>query len=139
MLLVRRSMELVKRRQKLGGEFTGGNGEIQKGRNAMDADTSNWPPDERPDQIQPEFRLSSAKRGKPRNYLSHWHNSTCHAPEWQAHSLYYGPTRSTNGLAFGSIELHRPEGVAPRQSTENLLYDLCNCGTLYWHQRYGVR
>jgi len=64
MLLVRRSMELVKRRQKLGGEFTGGNAEIQKGRNAMDADTSNWPPDERPDQIQPEIQAFVRKTRK---------------------------------------------------------------------------
>jgi len=39
---------LVKKRwPKLVGEFTGGNAEIQKGLNAIYADTSTGPPDER--------------------------------------------------------------------------------------------
>jgi hypothetical protein len=64
MLLVQRSMELVKRWQKLVGEFTGGTAEIQGGLNAMNADTSNWPPDERPDQIKLEIQAFVLKARK---------------------------------------------------------------------------
>ena len=46
---------LVRRWQKLVEEFTGGNAEIREGLNAMYADTSHWPPDERQHQIKPEM------------------------------------------------------------------------------------
>jgi MerR family transcriptional regulator, thiopeptide resistance regulator len=47
---------LVKRWRKLVGEFTGGNAEIQKGLNAMYADTSNWPAEQRQHRIKPEIQ-----------------------------------------------------------------------------------
>jgi hypothetical protein len=58
---------LVKRWQKLVGEFTGANAEIQKGLNAMCADTSNWPPDERQQQIKPEIQafIGKARKASP--------------------------------------------------------------------------
>jgi hypothetical protein len=53
-----------KAQAKTGWGFTGGNAEIQKGLNAMDADTSNWPPDERPDQIKLEIQAFVLKARK---------------------------------------------------------------------------
>ena len=52
---------LVRRWQKLVGEFTGGNAEIQKGLNAMYAYTSNGRPDERQHQIKPEIQAFIVK------------------------------------------------------------------------------
>lgn len=58
---------LVKRWQKLVEEFTGGNAEIQEGLNAMYADTSHWPPDERQHQIKPEIQafIRKARKAPP--------------------------------------------------------------------------
>ena len=50
------AQRLVKRWRKLVGEFTGGNAEIQKGLNAMYADTPNWPVEQRQHQIKPEIQ-----------------------------------------------------------------------------------
>lgn len=78
---------LVKRWQELVEEFTGGNAEIQEGLNAMYADTSHWPPDERQHQIKPEIQAFIRKSEEsPANHLSHWCNSTCYALLSRAHS-----------------------------------------------------
>jgi len=47
---------LVRRWRKLVGEFTGGNAEIQKGLNAMYADSPRWPAEQRQHQIRPEIQ-----------------------------------------------------------------------------------
>ena len=48
---------LAARWRKLVGQFTGGNPEIQKGLNAMYADTPNWPPEKRQQQqVKPEIQ-----------------------------------------------------------------------------------
>ena len=47
---------LVVRWRKLVGEFTGGNAEIQKGLNAMYADSSNWPAEQLQHQVKPEIQ-----------------------------------------------------------------------------------
>ena len=55
---------LVQRWRKLVGEFTGGNAEIQKGLNAMYADTPNWPAEQRQRQIKPEIQAFILKAMK---------------------------------------------------------------------------
>jgi DNA-binding transcriptional MerR regulator len=47
---------LLKRWRKLVEEFTGGNAEIQKGLNAMHADSHNWPAEQRQHQVKPEIQ-----------------------------------------------------------------------------------
>jgi MerR family transcriptional regulator, thiopeptide resistance regulator len=52
-----RAQAVAARWRKLVGEFTGGNAEIQKGLNAMYADTPNWPADKREQhQVKPEIQ-----------------------------------------------------------------------------------
>ena len=85
--LVAVAQGLAKRWQELVEEFTGGNGEIQEGLNAMYADTSHWPPRRgpAPDQAR-DSGLPPPSEESPANHLSHWCSSTCYALLSRAHS-----------------------------------------------------
>jgi MerR family transcriptional regulator, thiopeptide resistance regulator len=60
---------LAARWQKLVGEFTGGNPEIQKGLNQMYSDGANWPAQQQQHQIKPEIMtfIMSAMQASPKS------------------------------------------------------------------------
>ena len=59
---------LVARWQKLVGEFTGGNSEIQRGLNQMYSDGANWPAQQQHHQIEPEIMafITTAMKATPK-------------------------------------------------------------------------